>query len=448
MGVLSNAWTATRQGLRGAAGAAEQGIRGAVNPKGMNAFPALTSLGAGVAAGGLGGYALGKRREPTLWERATSKMGSDVSKSAGPLPLPSKVMAHLLAGGVGAGIGGAAGYAAQDPKLLDPVLNPHLRRNNALTGAVLGGGLGALSPSLVNGLRSGVETVLPQMNGKLLAAAGRVMRPEVLSRTASAEKDAFAGLLAGALAGPAARGVLGRAAPGIAGKLSGGLRGAAFDLGAGQAAESAVGHLSPKVAFDFLIPSIAGSVLGGGLGAHAGELLGQNIGHLGIPTNIADKLQTPLKLLGTAVGSSVGKSFGDRMDTRRQTLQQASMDPTTEDIPPWAMNGAAAFRDNVGLRMASHDEGVRDLLLGELPGYSAVRGYQMGGIPGALKGVAGQVIPAVLAGGLTHMAGKGLSHLTGFDPKLPFTNMPLRDVATGTAASIAGTLGMQRLLGR
>jgi hypothetical protein len=284
------------------------------------------------------------------------------------------------------------------------------------------------------------------VGGYALARGTEKSPLEKLTGKFGGDKRALLGLLANAFAGPAARGVLGKVAPGVAGKVTGGLRGAAFDLGAGQAAQGVAERLAPpKLAFDLLVPSIAGSVLGGGLGAHLGEIAGQNIGRLGLSAGLADKLQTPVRLLGSAMGASVGKSIGDQVEKSRAT-DMPPVDPTVQDIPAWALSGASALRQDGGLRLASHDN-VRDLLLGEIPGYSAVRGYQAGGIPGAIKGVAGQVIPAVLAGGLTHMAGKGLARLTGFDPRLPFTDMPLRDVATGTAATVAGTLGMQRLLG-
>lgn len=310
-GVLSNAWSAAGRGLQGAVGAAEGGAARVlrrpggtpmphVNSSGSTALsaptlaarpttggagqfiranPALAGLGAGVAAGGLGGYALAKsQKPPSMWDRTVGKLGS--------------------------------------------------------------------------------------------------------------EKAALAGLLAGAFAGPAARGVLGRVAPGVGSKLSGGLRSTAFDLGVGQAAQGITERaMPPKVGFDLLIPSIAGSVLGGGLGAHFGEVAAQNMGRLGLSAGLVEKLQTPVKLLGTAVGSSVGKSVGDQVEQTRAQRHQLQMDPTAQDIPSWALSGASALRNDGGFRTAAYGDGV---------------------------------------------------HVTA---------MPLRNVATGSAAAIASTLGLQRALG-
>jgi hypothetical protein len=102
---------------------------------------ALGTLGGSALGGALGGY-VGRQqtRPPATMEGPQAGERRAEYKLAG---LPPGLAARLTGAGVGAGLGGLAGYNAQDPKLLDPVFNPHMRRNNALMGALLGGGLGA-----------------------------------------------------------------------------------------------------------------------------------------------------------------------------------------------------------------------------------------------------------------------------------------------------------------
>lgn len=102
---------------------------------------ALGTLGGTALGGALGGY-VGRQqtRPPATMEAPQASERRAEYKLAG---LPPGLATRLTGAGIGAGIGGLVGYNAQDPKLLDPALNPHRQRNNAIVGALLGGGLGA-----------------------------------------------------------------------------------------------------------------------------------------------------------------------------------------------------------------------------------------------------------------------------------------------------------------
>ncbi len=107
-----------------------------------------------------------------------------------------------------------------------------------------------------------------------------------------------------------------------------------------------------KYAFNIFDPTIAGPAIGGALGGFGGELLGDELQHYDLPPQLANRIKGPMKVLGGVMGASVGKSLGNSYAQRpqMQTQQQPAMDPTTEDIPKWALRGANIIRPTMPMR--------------------------------------------------------------------------------------------------
>lgn len=192
-----------------------------------------------------------------------------------------------------------------------------------------------------------------------------------------------------------------------------------------------------------ILPQVAGPVLGG----YAGRALASRLGGGGG--------------LGEALGTIGGVTLGRMLTEQEQPAQQPAsyaLDPTDQNIPAWAMQGARYMRPVMKqgsadwtrfLRPAgsSPAERPQDVILGEIPGYSTAEGYRHGGTSGALKGTLGQVGGAVGGGALGYGGGVLLSHLLGRDVNIPLVNMPLSHLIAGLGATIGGAKGFQHGLG-
>lgn len=187
-----------------------------------------------------------------------------------------------------------------------------------------------------------------------------------------------------------------------------------------------------------IVPQVAGPAVGAFLGKRfLGPRLGKNMG---------DELGA---LIGGVTGGVSGRVVGDAMDQRQSApgQSQMTMDPTMGDIPPWALAGAQALQPMLN-KTSAHDEGMRDMLLGEIPGYAPIQGAREGGWQGAIKGTLGQVAGGVGGGALGMGAGALINKLVGHDVNIPGINMPLSHVLTGLGGTLGATKGFQAALGR
>jgi len=123
-----------------------------------------------------------------------------------------------------------------------------------------------------------------------------------------------------------------------------------------------------------------------------------------------------------------------------------TIDPTTEDIPPWALQSAQALMPQ--MKQADHKtESVGDIIWPELGGpiVPAVQGYRHSGLRGAGKHVLGS--SAGLAGGALAGHGMGLllNHLLnhGQNINVPGINMNLSTILGGLGATVGGVKGLQ-----
>lgn len=183
-----------------------------------------------------------------------------------------------------------------------------------------------------------------------------------------------------------------------------------------------------------VLPTVAAAPVGG----YVGRMIGRryNAPELG-------------SLIGTVGGGVFGRVVGDQLQQPQRpelppmgTLQ---LDPTSEDIPPWAVAAAAAIRPH--LKQASHTHNPYDVVFGEIPGYSAVQGAREGGLLGAAKGLGGTVAGGVGAGLAGHLLGSGIERLIGHGVNVPLINMSLPELLGGVAGTIGATKGFRAALG-
>lgn len=183
-----------------------------------------------------------------------------------------------------------------------------------------------------------------------------------------------------------------------------------------------------------IVPQVAGPALGAFLGR---RFLGPHLGK-----NMGDELGT---LIGGVTGGVGGRVLGDSLGDAPADAGYA-MDPTMQDIPAWARTGAQLLQPS--LKTSAHDEGVRDMLLGEIPGYAPIQGAREQGWKGAIKGTLGQVAGGVGGGALGLGAGALVNKLVGHDVTIPGINMPLSHVMAGLGGTLGATKGFQAALGR
>lgn len=193
---------------------------------------------------------------------------------------------------------------------------------------------------------------------------------------------------------------------------------------------------TPKTAsFGSILPQVAGPVLGGYAGRALASRLGAG-GGLG-------------EALGTVGGLTLGRYLTEDATPAQQTAMPPgapyAIDPSTQDLPLWAVQGARMLRP--ALKQGSAVDRPQDVILGEIPGYSAVEGYRHSGVPGAIKGTLGQVGGAVGGGAAGYGAGQLLAHLLGRDVNVPLVNFPLSHLLAGVGATMGATKGFQHSLG-
>lgn len=187
-----------------------------------------------------------------------------------------------------------------------------------------------------------------------------------------------------------------------------------------------------------IIPAVAGAPLGGFIG----RAIGARYNRPDFGT-----------LLGSIGGGVAGQAIREKLQDPPQAAQVPlgapfALDPTNEDIPPWALAGAHMVRPAIeAAKSASYEENPADMVLGEIPGYAAVQGARHSGLRGALKGTLGQAAGGVAAGLGGHLLGTGLEKLIGHHVNVPYINISLPELLAGVTGTIGATKGFRAALG-
>lgn len=195
-----------------------------------------------------------------------------------------------------------------------------------------------------------------------------------------------------------------------------------------------------------IIPSVAAPALGGYLGRALTH--GSDVG----------------TLLGGITGGVAGQYYREELPKWRG--QQSgipagapyAIDPSTENIPPWALQGAQLLQPAMN-QSGSKTSGALDWILGEVPGGNVVqrgiKGFREGGLGRGL-GQAGKAFAGMTGGGVPGALlglglGKGIEHLTGHGStgvNIPLVNIKLHELLAGLGGTVGATKGLQYMTGQ
>lgn len=200
-----------------------------------------------------------------------------------------------------------------------------------------------------------------------------------------------------------------------------------------------------KTAID---PALTG-LLGGAGGAYAGDVLAS---FLRQRYGISPRLEKPIQALTAGAGTLLGRQLG--VPSNRQVPAGApyALDPTDQDIPDWALQGARMLKNSAvdflrDGKISRHDRWY-DPIASEVPGAAFVEGGRGGGgLRGALRGGLSSAAGGVAGAGAGLLAGKGLAALLGKDPQVPGIRMNLSEILSGLGGTIGATSGFRHGVG-
>lgn len=181
------------------------------------------------------------------------------------------------------------------------------------------------------------------------------------------------------------------------------------------------------------LASIFPAVAGPAVGSFAGRAIGSKF-----PT-IGPEVGT---LIGGISGGVGGQLIKEKVeDTQVPPGAPYALDPTDQDIPAWALQGAQLMQPL--LKQSS----VSDWILGEVPGGNVVQRGLSQGPGGAARAFTGMTLGGVPGALLGLGAGKGLEHLLGHPEGLnvPLVNIKLHELLGGLGGTIGATKGLQHL---
>lgn len=199
-------------------------------------------------------------------------------------------------------------------------------------------------------------------------------------------------------------------------------------------AKEAVDRFGVKAAsLATIIPSVALPALG----AFAGRRLAPQNNELGA-------------LLGGITGGVAGQEIKEMVEQRRRQMSGQvpmgapyALDPSMQDIPPWALQGAQYLRGS--LKQSAHKESPLDILLGEVPGANVVQEGVRNGLGAGARAFAGTSLGGVTGGLLGMGVGKGIERLIGHGQpvNIPGVGMSLSDLTAALGGTIGATKGLR-----
>ena len=189
-----------------------------------------------------------------------------------------------------------------------------------------------------------------------------------------------------------------------------------------------------RASFASIFPAVAGSAVGG----FAGYNLGRRAG-----------IQPELgALLGTLSLGTTGRLISEKVQDAEKALSAIpagapyNLDATSEDIPPWALQGAQLMQPSFKLSAHAH-EPMSDVILGEVPGANVVMDGLNHGPMGALRAFGGLAAGGVGGGLLGHGLGRGAERLFRRNIRVPGINMSLPDLLGAMGGAIGATKGLR-----
>lgn len=176
-----------------------------------------------------------------------------------------------------------------------------------------------------------------------------------------------------------------------------------------------------------IFPAVAAPAVGG----YAGRVLGARYPAIGPELGA---------VIGSVSGGVGGQLIRERVENDASVPPGApyAIDPTSADIPPWAIQGARMLQPML------KQSGAMDWVLGEVPGGNVVQRGISGGPGQAARAFAGMSLGGVPGALLGLGAGKLIEHFTG-PINVPGVRIPLHELMAGVGGTIGATKGLQHL---
>jgi outer membrane lipoprotein SlyB len=190
-----------------------------------------------------------------------------------------------------------------------------------------------------------------------------------------------------------------------------------------------------SASFASIFPSVAGPALGG----FGGRMLATKY-HMNPDIGM---------MLGGITGGTAGQLVKEKVEAAEDAAVPPgapySLDATSQDIPPWALQGAQLLQPRLKQSAHGHEEPWWDIPAQEVPGFPVAQAAWQHGPMQAAKTFGGMA----LGGGGGALVGKGLGmgleHLLGMPKgnRIPLTGLSLSDLLAGLGGTIGGTHGMR-----
>ena len=146
--------------------------------------------------------------------------------------------------------------------------------------------------------------------------------------------------------------------------------------------------------------------------------------------------------LGALIGGIGGGVSGQMIREKIENVPPGApyaIDPTADDIPSWALQGARMLQPTMKQGSAM------DWILGEVPGGNVVQRGITGGPGQAARAFAGSALGGVPGALLGLGVGKGIEHVLGRQINVPGVRIPLHELLAGIGGTVGATKGLQNL---
>jgi outer membrane lipoprotein SlyB len=173
-----------------------------------------------------------------------------------------------------------------------------------------------------------------------------------------------------------------------------------------------------------IFPMVAAPAVGG----YAGRAIGARYPGIGPELGA---------LIGGVSGGVGGQLIRERVENNNVPPGAPyALDPTSADIPPWALQGAQM------LQPVLKQSSAMDWVLGEIPGGNVAQRGVTGGPGQAARAFAGSALGGVPGALLGLGVGKGIEHFTG-PINVPGLRIPLHELLAGLGGTVGATKGLQ-----
>jgi hypothetical protein len=207
---------------------------------------------------------------------------------------------------------------------------------------------------------------------------------------------------------------------------------------------SAEKYFIKKSSLATILPSVSFPALG----AFAGSRLEKP---LGLPPGVG----TLIGGISGGVGGQLSREVIEQKQRQNGTMPPGApyaLDPTDQNIPAWALQGAQMLQPAMKTSAHTEQESPMDVIMGEIPGANPVmdalrkdpRTGQRGGLGAGARSFGGMALGGVPGGVLGTGLAHGIERLTGkSNIQVPGIGLSLSDVLGSVGGALGATKGLR-----